>query len=96
VDFRRVAAGELVLAQEWYDDQQMGLGDEFAQCVQATVHFIRDQPEALQQVMPRQGVRRALVKRFPYAVYFIIEPRRVVVLAVLHVARSPDVWRNRR
>jgi plasmid stabilization system protein ParE len=37
-------------------------------------------------------VRRAVVSRFPYAVFYRIEPKRVVVLAVLHMARDPKVW----
>lgn len=37
----------------------------------------------------RSGIRRALVHRFPYAVYFAVEDDVVVVLAVLHASRDP-------
>ena len=37
-------------------------------------------------------VRRAVVSRFPYAVFYRVEPKRVVVLAVLHMARDSKLW----
>ena len=37
-------------------------------------------------------VRRAMLSDFPYAVFYRIEARRVVVLAVLHTARDPKLW----
>jgi plasmid stabilization system protein ParE len=37
-------------------------------------------------------VRRMIVSRFPYAVFYQIEADRIVVLAVLHTARDPESW----
>jgi plasmid stabilization system protein ParE len=37
-------------------------------------------------------VRRAFVSRFPYAVFFQVEPSRVVILTVLHTARDSKLW----
>ena len=43
------------------------------------------------------NVRRAIVSRFPFAVFYLVEPKRVVVLRVLHTARNPILWpRNKR
>ena len=42
-----------------------------------------------------RDVRRALVKRFPYGVFFLLSHDRVIVLAVLHQARNPAVWKRR-
>ena len=39
--------------------------------------------------------RRALLRRFPYAVYFTVDREELVVLAVLHVARDPSEWQRR-
>jgi plasmid stabilization system protein ParE len=54
---------------------------------------IDDRPLAYAVV--HKDVRRALLRRFPYAVFFVVEPGRVVVLAVLHQARDPERWRMR-
>jgi len=32
------------------------------------------------------------VARFPYAVFYRVEPNRIVVLTVLHTARDPKLW----
>ena len=40
-------------------------------------------------------VRRALVRRFPYALYFVVDAEAIVVLACLHVRRDPQIWRSR-
>jgi plasmid stabilization system protein ParE len=42
----------------------------------------------------RAGVRRALLKRFPYAVYFAVEGDVIVILTVLHVSRDPATWQR--
>lgn len=42
-----------------------------------------------------EGIRRALLRRFPYAVYFAVEESTVVVLTVLHAHRDPAAWQKR-
>jgi plasmid stabilization system protein ParE len=44
----------------------------------------------------RLGIRRALLRRFPYAVYFAVDGDVVVVIAVLHASRDPAEWQRRR
>jgi plasmid stabilization system protein ParE len=41
------------------------------------------------QVVHEQ-IRRALTRRFPYAIYFVIDEDRVSVLRILHQARDPS------
>jgi plasmid stabilization system protein ParE len=41
------------------------------------------------------NTRRALLKRFPYAVYFAVDNEIIVVLAVFHTSRDPESWRRR-
>jgi hypothetical protein len=36
-----------------------------------------------------------LTRRFPYAVFFSVEGAIVVILAVVHTARDPDMWQLR-
>jgi toxin ParE1/3/4 len=42
-----------------------------------------------------RGVRRALVRRFPYAVFYRLRGEGVQVIAVLHQARNPPSWKRR-
>jgi toxin ParE1/3/4 len=42
-----------------------------------------------------RGVRRCLVRRFPYAILYMAEETRVVVIAVMHTRRNPQRWKKR-
>jgi len=39
--------------------------------------------------------RRALVRRFPYAVFYEYADEKVIVYCVMHTARDPNKWRER-
>lgn len=51
--------------------------------------------QPLQYAIVHQDIRRAVVRNFPDNVYFRLEPQRIVVLAVFHSRRNPDVWQGR-
>jgi plasmid stabilization system protein ParE len=67
---------------------------EFLDELRATYNRIADGPFKYQEL--RAGIRRALLKRFPYAVYFAIEAEIIVVAAVLHASRDPAQWQRRK
>ena len=78
----------------WYEAERPGLGAEFLVVLRAAYERIIDGP--LRYATIRSGARRALVRRFPYIVYFVIEDEFVIVFAVLHARRNPSVWQRRR
>jgi plasmid stabilization system protein ParE len=78
---------------DWYEGEQIGLGFEFLDELRAA--YLRILAGPSKYVELRSGIRRALAKRFPYAIYFSIEGTIVVVLAVLHTARDPSEWQRR-
>jgi len=77
----------------WYEKEQPGLGLEFLDEIRAVYHRIVEGPLTYPRL--RSNVRRALVKRFPYIVYFTVETTAIVVLAVLHARRDPADWQRR-
>ena len=79
---------------DWYEKEEAGLGQEFLAELRATYDRVADGPLAYQDL--RSGIRRALLRRFPYAVYFAVEGDVVVVLAVLHVSRDPAECQRRK
>jgi plasmid stabilization system protein ParE len=87
------AAADLDAASEWYEERRAGLGGEFLRAARATLAGIARAPE--QFPVARSPIRRALVRRFPYAIYFFPEPGQTVVIGVLHVRRDPHVWQSR-
>ena len=80
-------------AFEWYENERPGLGLEFLDELRATYNRIADGPLKYQEL--RGSIRRALLRRFPYAVYFAIEGDVVVVVAVLRARRDPAEWQRR-
>jgi plasmid stabilization system protein ParE len=72
----------------------VGLGAEFLDELRATYNRIVDGSLKYQEL--RAGIPRALLKRFPYAVYFAIEADSVVIVAVLHASRDPAQWQRRK
>jgi plasmid stabilization system protein ParE len=93
VVLRRQARAEFDAAFDWYERQRAGLGPEFAERVQAVFDRISATPEMHAKVY--RDVRRALVRQFPYSVYYRLRTDRVVVLAVFHNKRDPKIWKSR-
>ncbi len=83
-------AGEAYL---WYEERRPGLGQEFLDCVDACVEIIRRNPELFEIV--HENYRRALVRRFPYVVFYEYAGGSVTVYAIFHSAQSPEKWRKR-
>jgi plasmid stabilization system protein ParE len=91
--FAPEAEQDLHDAYAWYERQRAGLGEEFLSCVDACIHVICRAPGAQTQVY--QSYRRALVRRFPYAIFFEAEDDKVIIHCIMHTARDPERWRQR-
>lgn len=91
--FRRIARSEFLEAANWYESRRAGLGGEFLAEIDRCVALLAEHPERLAMVHP--GIQRIGAQRFPFNVYFRVEARRIVVLAIFHGRRDPSVWRDR-
>ena len=80
-------------AFQWYETEEAGLGFDFLNQLRACYERLLRTPFAYQELS--SGVRRALTKQFPYAVYFAVEEDTVLILAVIHTARDPAEWQQR-
>ena len=87
---RARAERDIQSAYEWYESQQHGLGDEFLASLRERLEGVRSSPES--SAVLYRDIRRAVVTRFPYVIFYIVQPTRVAVLAVLHQSRSPATW----
>lgn len=91
--FRQAAKDELEEAAAWYEDRQRGLGEEFLSEIAEAIDLAALHPERHPFVL--QGVQRAVLRRFPYAVYFRRRDQALVILAVFHGRRNPLIWKRR-
>jgi plasmid stabilization system protein ParE len=87
------ADDDIESAFEWYENAHSGLGLEFLEELRQA--YDRITAGSLKYQILRSSIRHALLRRFPYAVYFSVEEDTVVILAVLHVKRDPAIWQSR-
>jgi plasmid stabilization system protein ParE len=86
--FTPLARIELIDAQDWYENESPGLGSRFRRAVDAVVQRISDNPRQFPVIY--KNVRRALLRRFPYALMFVIEDDQLLtVIACFHGSRDP-------
>lgn len=98
IEYRLVAEPRADLdiraAFQWYQGQRPGLGVEFLSELRRAYERLLDGPLKYQEL--RSGIRRVMLRRFPYAVYFAVDAHVIVVIAVLHGSRDPEQWQRRR
>ena len=82
---------EVESAFHWYETEEVGLGFEFLHNFAPAINDYCARPSVTEL---RSGVRRALTKQFPYAVYFPVEGDTVVILTVVHTARDLAEWQH--
>ena len=90
---RPEAENDINTAYEWYESQRAGLGKEFAQELSASMDRIMESPRIYSELY--QGIRRALLRRFPFGVYYLFNDEKIIVLSVLHLAMDPVKWKRR-
>jgi plasmid stabilization system protein ParE len=79
-------------AHSWYEQRAEGLGAEFVRAYDVALAGIERFPEAYPVI--QRGVRRALLRKFPYGVFYVVEDQAIVVLACIHTARDPAWWKR--
>ena len=77
----------------WYAERAAALGDDFLACFEAVIRQIEQFPQIAPMV--HAPFRRALLRRFPYCVFYYLEPEWAVVVGCFHAHRSPEAWRLR-
>lgn len=89
----RAARREFDEAFDWYERMEPGLGVEFENAVRAVMDRIAHNPEM--HALVHKDIRKFVMKRFPYSVYYRVENEHIVVLSVFHAKRDPRIWQSR-
>ena len=93
MELRPEASADVAEAFSWYELQRAGLGGELETELSRTFAYITDMPHASRLV--HRTLRRALVRRFPFSVYYSVTGDLIEVRAVLHYRRDPRTWLRR-
>jgi plasmid stabilization system protein ParE len=92
------AEEEIAAGIAWYEARRAGLGREFLDEVRAAIRSLATPgPECRPAlgISTEFGVRRKLLRRFPYVVLFVEFARVVRIIAVAHAHRRPGYWKTR-
>ncbi len=92
--FHPEAEIEMFDAASWYEAQQVNLGKRFLTSVQDAINRLNLQPA--QYPLVEKDVRRCLTKTFPFGVLFQIKRTHIIIVAIMHLHRDPNYWKNRK
>jgi toxin ParE1/3/4 len=91
--FDPLAQQEYIDAFEYYEAQEVGLGERFRRAVWSAVRVLEQFPYVGEEVRPE--IRKMLLKQFPYKLIYSSNEREIYILAVAHGRREPDYWADR-
>ncbi len=77
----------------YYQQQMNGLGDDFIKEIMAAINRVKLNPYAWS--IFSENTRRCLVNRFPYAIIYQIDEEQILIVAIAHLHRNPEYWKNR-
>jgi len=90
---RPEAEQDIRQAHSWYEQQNKGLGLSFVASLDAAFSNIQRSPLIYAKI--HKYIRRALIRRFPYGIFYFVKPSEIIILAVFHAKRNPAHWQRR-
>ena len=94
LEVRPAAAADIEEAALWYESKRPGLGSEFLEELRFMEASIAEAPKRFPVIT--RDTRRAMLRRFPYALYYRLYGDRVLVIACMHGRRHPKRWQRRK
>ncbi|MGA7876618.1 MAG: type II toxin-antitoxin system RelE/ParE family toxin [Desulfoferrobacter sp.] len=91
--FHPEAEAEFLDAIDYYEGCESGLGYDFAVEVHSTIESILSFPNAW--TVLKDDIRRCQIRRFPYGIVYSQDGDFIFILAVMHLHRDPDYWKDR-
>lgn len=95
--FHPEAAEEYLAAAQYYLEHASELiAAAFVVAVETAIQRLRAAPTEC-AIVEEPQIRRLLLTRFPYSIYYRYLPNRdrVSIYAIMHTSRRPGYWRNR-
>ena len=93
VVFLPEAEQEMIEAAKYYQLQASGLGVDYLSEVERAVQSIAESPRTWPVI--EGGLRRRLIRRFPFGILYRIAPTEIVIIAIAHLKRRPGYWKKR-
>lgn len=84
---------DILEAAKWYENNLKGLGESFLSSIDFALQSIQNNSEAFPKVYKK--IRRILLKKFPFGIFYLVEENKIVIVAVFHASRNPKQWKGR-
>ena len=94
IRFSPEAESELAEARQWYAHQRADLDLEFMQSIDDAMSRIVASPHRYPNVY--KSLRRIVIRRFPFAIFYEVAADEIQVIAVFHSRRDPERWKARK
>jgi hypothetical protein len=88
-----IAEIDILIGKEWYNSQKNLLGDEFISALENKIKVIQSNPYQFSII--KKDIRKALITRFPFGIYYFVEGEIINIFAVIHFSRNPKIWKQR-
>lgn len=93
IKYHSEARKEFIEAAEYYENQVVGLGNEFIYEVENVLDIIEHNPLAGMKISTNE--RRFLTNRFPYGIVYSMENNLIKIFAIMDLRRKPGYWKHR-
>lgn len=93
INFHSKARKEFFETADYYEEQVVGLGDDFIDEVEKVLDVIEQQPASGAKITKTE--RRFLVSRFPHGIIYSVEEDWITIFAVMNLKRKPGYWKSR-
>ena len=95
VEYHPAVEAELRAIRQYYEERSTGLGTQFIDEFERQVLLLAATPE--RWMVLTADIRRCLMRRFPYIIYFrCVGGDRLRITVVKHQRRHPDYGRERQ
>ena len=93
LSIRKEAEADIAEAYQYYESCSEGLGADFMLCIDEAISKIQRNPKLYKVVLRK--IRRTLIRRFLYGIYYLLNEDEIIVLAVVHARQNPEHWQSR-
>jgi toxin ParE1/3/4 len=93
LDVSDEAENDFDCSYNYYFDQNPKLAGEFFHHINTGLGNIKKSPFTFREVY--KGIRKFIVKKFPFVIYFTVDNQTIKIIAIFHTSRNPQIWTGR-
>jgi len=88
------AEADLDKSHEFYFQETPKVADAFFRRINLSFEKIKQNPYSSPNV--HKNVKKFVVKKFPFVIYYQIVDSVIRVIAIFHTSRNPEIWNDRK